>query len=258
MYYFHNELPCFCNTNEESLTFENLLTKEQKTFLSVKSKRRLKTRWYVSINHKSGKRTLIVPSYFNNAPFQVKKALIEWALLPFNKKNADYRSYKKNLENIVIDYIKLNGLKIKRFSRLRPELFITKGIIYDLKEVFNSLNNRFFNGSLSSYVRWGKHLFRSYQSIKHGINGDFSLITIASTYNKPDVPRYAIEGIMYHEMLHIAYPPQKVNGRNIIHGELFKQKEKEFPYYNDWRNWEKSNFLLKKRIFFKYANTIWT
>jgi hypothetical protein len=90
-------------------------------------------------------------------------------------------------------------------------------------------------------VRWGSHPLRSYQSCKRGPAGEkYNLITIGTIYNGPNVPRFAIEGILFHEMLHIAYPPVISNARNVIHGPQFKQRERSFPQYREWFEWEKS------------------
>ena len=75
------------------------------------------------------------------------------------------------------------------------------------------------------------------------------MITIAGIYNDPTVPRFAIESIMFHEMLHIAIPPFQKNGRNVIHGSAFRQAEKTFPHYHTWRQWcaEQLPEIVRKR-----------
>jgi predicted SprT family Zn-dependent metalloprotease len=55
------------------------------------------------------------------------------------------------------------------------------------------------------------------------------------------VPRHAIEGIVFHEMLHIAIPPYKRSGKNVIHGPEFRKAERGFPHFNAWRKWEKEH-----------------
>ncbi|NLE01045.1 MAG: hypothetical protein GX640_14350, partial [Fibrobacter sp.] len=67
------------------------------------------------------------------------------------------------------------------------------------------------------------------------------LITIAGVYNHPDVPLFAIEAVMYHEMLHIAVPPFKKNGRFVIHGPEFKARERQYASYEKWHEWERSS-----------------
>jgi hypothetical protein len=114
-----------------------------------------------------------------------------------------------------------------------------------LREVFSSLNATYFNGTLTSFIRWGKSRGRSYQTTFTDEQGKRqNLISIAQLYNRPDVPRFAMESIVYHEMLHIAIPPFKRNFKNIIHGRDFKRAEQSFPYFTQWRQWEKDR--LKK------------
>jgi alpha-N-acetylglucosamine transferase len=42
-------------------------------------------------------------------------------------------------------------------------------------------------------------------------------------------------------MLHIAIPPCKKNGRQIIHGPDFKKAENSLPYIKQWHAWEKND-----------------
>jgi hypothetical protein len=71
-----------------------------------------------------------------------------------------------------------------------------------------------------------------------------NLITIAGVYDLPTVPRFAIEAILHHEMLHIAIPPVRGTGRSVIHGSAFKTAEKKFEHYLKWRAWEKTDLPL--------------
>ncbi len=188
-------------------------------------------------------RRLVVPTYLENAPHDVKNALIDWGLLFHNPRGGDRTAAarKRELERYVYHHIESHGLPISRTSRFEPGSFESRGCKYDLTEVFDTLNGVYFNTELSSYVRWGKSPFRSYQSIKYDLQGvRRSLITIGAMYNRPDVPRYAVEGIMFHEMLHIAVPPVKRNGRAIIHGADFKRRERSFPFNLQWLAWEKT------------------
>ena len=75
-----------------------------------------------------------------------------------------------------------------------------------------------------------------------------SVITIAGIYDHPEVPLFAIEGILYHEMLHEAIPPYSRNGRRVIHGPEFNNAERAFPGFVRWREWEKTELhrLVRK------------
>ena len=110
-----------------------------------------------------------------------------------------------------------------------------------LQDFFNKINNACFENKLQSYVRWGTHASKtSYQTNCSDEQGKtFSLITIAGIYNHPSVPEFALYSVMYHEMLHIFHPVDKVNGRRIVHSKQFKAQEilfKEYTLATKWLN----------------------
>ena len=229
-----------------SPSFESILDFRHMQGLRVILSPRLRRGWYLKMDIRSGSRRLVVPAILDDAPHDVKSALIDWALLMSNTSRTRSRdrataALKRELEHRVHRHFESCGVAQGVRSRFNPASVISRGCRYDLAEVFDSLNRTYFNGSLSSYVRWGTNRFRSYQSNKTRANGEsFSLITIARMYNRPDTPRDAVEGIMFHEMVHIAVPPIRRDSRNIIHGPEFKRRERQFPGRAQWLAWEKS------------------
>jgi hypothetical protein len=222
-------------------TFQELLLQRQYGDLTVEASRKLRRGWHVTVHAATGGRRLMVPDFFSGAPRDIKTALLDWALLPLQCRGLLQRRRKKALERLIFEHIALTGKEMRNRSTFDPRLYVAQGRTYDLREVFATLNDRFFDNMVSSYVRWGSHPLRSYQSCKRGPAGEkYNLITIGTIYNGPNVPRFAIEGILFHEMLHIAYPPVISNARNVIHGPQFKQRERSFPQYREWFEWEKS------------------
>jgi hypothetical protein len=215
--------------------------------LSVTVQPRLKKGWQVRIARGSPVRQLHIPPYLSDAPHDVKQALIHWALLPIRPTRPHKQTItrlKKNLERIVWNYALKTGNLPSRRTTFDPDALIatSRGTVYDLREVFDSINRHWFDGTLVSFIRWGTPGSRtSYQMQKTDRSGNrVNLITIAGVYDHPRVPRFAIESIMYHEMLHIAIPPDVRNGRRVVHGAAFKAAEKRFPRYLEWRAWEKT------------------
>lgn len=227
-------------------TFEQLCSDLNLSAVVVRCVSRLKSGWYVKIHRENGLHELFVPDYLLEAPEAVKTALLEWALLARtgrkNKKRATLER-RHFLEETVRAYIR-DHAPISSSRRTSPftQKWPTKGCKYDLREIFNAVNHEWFDGSIKSVVRWGRAGSKtSYQSTRRDKSGSLShCITIAGMYNRPDVPEFAMEAIMYHEMLHIAIPPRRERGRNIIHGADFRKLEKSFPCYEKWRQWERS------------------
>jgi hypothetical protein len=240
-----NEKTCCAQTELDLFpppSFETLLSDRRDPALAVTMSSRLSRGWYVKINQSADSRRLVVPVWMEHAPKDVKTALLDWALLSgASKAKHRRRAHRKLLEKYIFSYLSDSGRIRPSVARHAPGSFDTKGVCWDLAEVFDTLNRTHFNAVLSSYVRWGKHPLRSYQSYKFdGAGNRFSVITIGSLYNRPGVPRYAVEGIMFHEMLHILLPPQRHNARNVIHGRQFKEHERHFPFHDRWIRWEKS------------------
>src|SRR5207244_11967448 len=62
-------------------------------------------------------------------------------------------------------------------------------------------------------------------------------IVISRTVDAENVPRYVLEYIMYHEMLHTIHRPKIVNGRWYYHTQAFREAEKRFAYFDEASKW---------------------
>jgi predicted metal-dependent hydrolase len=117
----------------------------------------------------------------------------------------------------------------------------TIGKYHNLTDVFNSLNGEHFNNNLSVLLTWGQRNPRyavrrrtlgSYQK-------DTNTIRINPILDNRKVPRYVLEFIVYHEMLHAAIDMELKNGRRRIHSKEFKERERMFKHYHKAIAWEK-------------------
>jgi hypothetical protein len=235
--------------------FDALVREEGICGLSVALSWRLKKGWRVEHDRRTGRSVLTAPAYFSEAPIEIKRSLIRWALIPIvNKRGARGRDRgeKRRLERLIWEYVasRFPRLAAPRRVAVDPAAFggSTKGVRYDLKEIFAALNRGYFQDDLHAFIRWGApHTTTSHQTARTDPSGNrFNLITIAGVYNRPEVPLYAVEGVVYHEMAHIACPPYKKNGKNVIHGPEFKKTERRYARFREWRRWEKA-FIKRLR-----------
>jgi hypothetical protein len=60
-------------------------------------------------------------------------------------------------------------------------------------------------------------------------------IVLSSILDRPEVPRIAVEYVMFHEMLHLRYPVDHRGSRRCVHTPEFKAAEKEFPRLKEAR-----------------------
>jgi hypothetical protein len=230
-------------------TFADVLSQMQVTSISVTVSPRLKKGWYLKFHRTSTERQLIVPKYLEAAPLKIKEALIKWSLFAYrNKKNLDKNTLlaRKLLEREILDYIEALHPQTSRSGKVINPNEIeqnTRGVKYDLREQFAYVNILYFNGTLSSLVKWGERgSLTSYQTFRYDTQGTrFSVITIAGVYNHPATPVFAVQAVLYHEMLPIAIPPTIIDGRRQVHSRDFRLAEKKFKYFKEWRDWEAKN-----------------
>jgi hypothetical protein len=114
-----------------------------------------------------------------------------------------------------------------RSARGTKRYFGPEGRYYHLDEVFDSLNTRFFGGLLGRpELTWSEHMAK--RSLGH-YDAAHNTIVVSRVFDRPSSPRYAIEYLLYHEMLHLKHPV-KMNGvRRCVHSQAFKAEERQFP-----------------------------
>ncbi len=124
---------------------------------------------------------------------------------------------------------------------LRPE-----GVAFDLREVLADLNERYFEGRLSVAITWGKSNTGASSSCRRRRTstlqlGSYSyedqLIRVHRVLDDPEVPRYVVEAVVYHELLHADMPPEVVNGRRHFHTPEFRRRERLYRNLGRAERW---------------------
>ena len=54
-------------------------------------------------------------------------------------------------------------------------------------------------------------------------------LNLLATSSRAEVPKLAVEYVMYHEMLHLRHPVEHQGTRRCVHTAAFKAEEKKFP-----------------------------
>jgi hypothetical protein len=102
-----------------------------------------------------------------------------------------------------------------------------QGHFYNLEEVFDALNSRFFCGLLGRPdLTWSEGMAR--RSLGH-YDAAHNTIVVSRVFDRPSSPRYAIEYLLYHEMLHLKHPVKMRGTRRCVHSREFKAEEALFP-----------------------------
>jgi hypothetical protein len=113
--------------------------------------------------------------------------------------------------------------------QIRGRKFVSgpKGEIYDLEEIFQRLNHRFFDGLLGM-PRLGWSRGTSHSMLGH-FDPSHNAIIISRVFDQPGRPVLAVEYVMFHEMLHLRYPVDHNGARRRVHTKEFREAEKKFP-----------------------------
>lgn len=147
--------------------------------------------------------------------------------------------YRKSIEPVHADRYRrftssesvLRQTELIRQARGRKIMLGAKGAHYDLDEVFESLNVRFFNGLLGRpLLTWSGVTAR--RSLGH-YDAAHNTIVISRIFDRPNTPRFAVEYLLFHEMLHLKHPVKVRAGRRCVHGREFQAEEKLFPMLNE-------------------------
>jgi hypothetical protein len=114
-----------------------------------------------------------------------------------------------------------------RQMRGRKRIQSSRGIVYDLERIFDELNLQFFHGLLARpQMTWSQ--VRSRRNLAH-YDPAHNTIVVSRIFDHFRVPRYAVEYIVYHEMLHLRHPVKLRGSRRCVHGPEFQAEEKLFP-----------------------------
>lgn len=120
-----------------------------------------------------------------------------------------------------------------------------EGRCFDLREIFDDLNTRYFRGRLRGYkVVWGrrrKELPKEY-FVFGTIQEEDRVIRINPRLDQKFVPLWFLKYVLYHEMLHSVVPDElDSSGRRRVHTEEFNRRERQYPSYRRARRWEEDN-----------------
>jgi hypothetical protein len=114
-----------------------------------------------------------------------------------------------------------------RQTRGSKRYFGPEGRYYHLEEVFDALNARFFSGLLGRpELTWSEHTAK--RSLGH-YDAAHNTIVVSRVFDRPSSPRYALEYLLYHEMLHLKHPVRRRGLRRCVHSSEFKAEEAQFP-----------------------------
>ena len=160
------------------------------------------------------------------APESVHRAIAHILLAKLYRKSIA-ATHADRYRRYVSSEVVARGAEHLRQTRGRKRISTSIGHLYDLDEVFDSLNMRFFHGLMGRpTLTWSAHVAR--RMLGH-YDAAHNTIVVSRVFDRPDTPRCAIEYLLYHEMLHLKHPVRVKAGRRCVHSREFQAEERLFP-----------------------------
>lgn len=216
------------------------------------AKREIDVRFYpyIGINHtirlRGGKIFVRLAEICETAPLEIQRALAFILVAKLLRKKVPplasdvYRSYIKTHE------MQAKAQENKR-EKGRKIVSTPQGEVYDLEEMFDRLNRIYFRNSLEKpTLSWSAK--QTYRILGHH-DATHQTIIVSKSLDDAKVPKYVVEFVVFHEMLHIFHPTTHRNGRRYNHTTQFRRNEKKFADYDAAENWIEENAAkLKRRV----------
>lgn len=132
-----------------------------------------------------------------------------------------------------------------KLARGRKVVTTDKGEVYNLTEIFRELNKTYFRRRIPKPVlTWSAR--KTYRTLGHH-DATHKTIVVSRSLDSKDVPKYVVQYIVFHEMLHIKHPTVHHNGRRYNHTPAFRADEEQFEHFEAAERWIERNVRKLKR-----------
>jgi len=185
---------------------------------------------FVSINNtirlRQGELYIRLSDLLEGAPEPVLHAIAHILVAKLYRKPVD-RAQSARYRRYVAGHDLAAKAHLVRQIRGRKHIRSARGHHYHLEEIFEELNRRFFHGLMGRpQLTWSRNHARNH--LGH-YDPAHNAIVISRVFDHPRVPRYVVEYIVFHEMLHLKHPVKLRGSRRCVHSREFLEEEKLFP-----------------------------
>ncbi len=203
---------------------------------------------YIGINHtirvRDGKIFVRIAEICRDMPCEEQKALAAILVSKLLRKKVPLEARKIYTDFIRTQEIQTTAIENKRV-RGRKIVTTSKGEIYDLDKIFESMNLVYFQNSIPKPVlTWSTR--KTFRILGH-YDATHQTIVISRSLDRKKVPQYVVEYVVFHEMLHILHPTTHRNGRRYNHTPEFRRDEKKFAFFDEAERWIERNVKAMKR-----------
>ena len=179
-----------------------------------------------TIRLRSGRLLVRLSDLLEGAPEGIFRAIAHILLAKIYRRPID-RGHAARYRKYVGSHDIVRKAHLVRQIRGRKKLRPACGHVYDLDLIFEELNTLFFHG-LMARPRMSWSQLRTRRILGH-YDPAHNAIIISRIFDHPAIPRYVLEYIVYHEMLHLKHPVRLRGSRRCVHSKEFQAEEKLFP-----------------------------
>lgn len=179
-----------------------------------------------TIRLREGRLHVRLSDLLEHAPESVHRAIAHILLAKLYRKPIAPTHADRYRRHVSSEAVSRQAQQIRQ-TRGRKRILTAKGYFYDLDEVFEALNTRFFHGLMGRpTLTWSAHQAR--RMLGH-YDAAHNTIVVSRVFDRADTPRCAIEYLLFHEMLHLKHPVRVKAGRRCVHSREFQAEERMFP-----------------------------
>ncbi|HTA24959.1 MAG TPA: hypothetical protein VK763_15605 [Terriglobales bacterium] len=189
---------------------------------------------FASINNnirmREGKLFVRLSDMLEGAPENILHAIAHILLAKMYRKPIE-REQATRYRRYISSHAIRDKATLLRQIRGRKRIDSARGRAYDLEAIFDELNTRFFHGLLARpRMTWSRVDARN--RLGH-YDPAHNAIVVSRVFDDFRVPRYAVEYIVYHEMLHLKHPVKLRGTRRCVHSGEFQAEERLFPRFEE-------------------------
>ena len=175
-----------------------------------------------------------VSDYMKGVPDEVMESLA-WHLLCRARKKECPKGMAERYTALVHSRDFWEPRRLRYLSRSRNLSFRPKGNSRDLGEVFSYVNEYHFGSEVSRPdLAWIRESPRSRVGFYHP---PLRILAVNRALDSDYIPRFVLEFVMYHELLHDRIGPSVLPSRSIRHTKEFRTRERQFSQFDLAQEW---------------------
>jgi hypothetical protein len=178
-----------------------------------------------TVRLENGRMLVRISDLLNGAPAPIHEALA-WILISKLYRKPVPRSWSHRYRLFLNRREVRRSIQLVRQERGRKYISGPEGEVYNLEEMFEELNFRYFHGLMARPdLSWSRQ--RSRTMLGH-YDAAHNAIVLSRILDRAEVPRVAVEYVMFHEMLHLRHPVEHKGVRRCVHTREFREAENQF------------------------------